>query len=69
MNSDPHKQIGGLFKTLKFRYYQKNAFLQTSTKYFYTNLLLCQTMCPTLHGSIIFKNFVSYTYKERYLKF
>ena len=55
MNSEPREKNGGLFKTPKFRYHQKNEFLQTSTKIFHTNLLLCQTMSPTLYGSIIFK--------------
>ena len=52
----------------KLWYNKKNAFLQTSTKCFHTNLLLCQTMSPTLHGSIIFKEYFLYTYKECYLK-
>ena len=69
MNFEPNKKIGGLFfKKPKFWFYQKNAFLQTSTKFFHRNLLVCQTMSPTLHGSIIFKKYFSYTYKERYLK-
>ena len=48
------KKMEDFFKKPKFWYYHKNAFLQT--------------MSPTLHGSIIFKKYFSYTYKERYLK-
>ena len=31
-------------------------FTSDFNKFFHTNLLLCQTTSPTLHGSIIFKN-------------
>ena len=53
-----------LSKTVKIDFWEKNAFLQTSTKCFHANLLLCQTMSPTLHGSIIFKKYCSYIYKN-----
>ena len=67
MKSETHKQIGGLFKSPKISVLPEKCIFTDFNKIFLHNFLLCQTMRPILHGSIIFKK-IYFVYSQRKVK-
>ena len=59
MNYEPRDKIGGLFKKKQISVLPEKCIFTDFNNFFHTNLLLRQTMSPTLHGSIIFKKYFS----------
>ena len=54
MNSEPHKQIGGIFKTQKIRYYQKKMHFYRHQKNVSTQIYCCVRQCVQPSTAVLY---------------